>query len=304
MNTTTSARLAAVLLAAMATSSQALILEFDYSYDSNGFFSDVARKNTLEAAGSYFASLITDDLTAITSGGGNSFNAIFSNPATGASTTINDFSVAADTVTIFAGGRALSGSTLGQGGPGGYSISGTSTFVDNAVTRGETGDTQGPTATDFAPWGGSITFDTDASWYFDDDVSTLEAFSGNDFYSVALHELGHLLGIGTADSWDNLINGSGEFTGAASTAVYGGNVPLASTGHWADGVSGLVDGASQEAAMTPSITTGTRKVFTDLDVAGLQDVGWEVSPVPVPAAVWLFGSGMLALVGVARRKVN
>ena len=28
----------------------------------------------------------------------------------------------------------------------------------------------------------------------------------------------------------------------------------------------------------------------------------DVSPVPVPAAVWLFGSGLLGLVGVARRK--
>ena len=28
----------------------------------------------------------------------------------------------------------------------------------------------------------------------------------------------------------------------------------------------------------------------------------SVTPVPVPAAVWLFGSGLLGLVGVARRK--
>jgi len=29
---------------------------------------------------------------------------------------------------------------------------------------------------------------------------------------------------------------------------------------------------------------------------------WNVSPVPVPAAVWLFGSGLLGLIGIARRK--
>lgn len=32
------------------------------------------------------------------------------------------------------------------------------------------------------------------------------------------------------------------------------------------------------------------------------DVGAAVSSVPVPAAVWLFGSGLLGLIGVARRK--
>ena len=32
------------------------------------------------------------------------------------------------------------------------------------------------------------------------------------------------------------------------------------------------------------------------------DVGVAVSSVPVPAAMWLFGSGLLGLMGVARRK--
>lgn len=29
---------------------------------------------------------------------------------------------------------------------------------------------------------------------------------------------------------------------------------------------------------------------------------WSVSPVPIPAAIWLFGSGLIGLVGLARRK--
>jgi hypothetical protein len=41
-----------------------------------------------------------------------------------------------------------------------------------------------------------------------------------------------------------------------------------------------VKGVTQEAAMDPSITVGTRKLFTDLDYAGLADVGWETAAVP------------------------
>ncbi len=35
---------------------------------------------------------------------------------------------------------------------------------------------------------------------------------------------------------------------------------------------------------------------------GAIPVSLNISAVPVPAAVWLFGSGLLGLVGVARRK--
>jgi len=37
------------------------------------------------------------------------------------------------------------------------------------------------------------------------------------------------------------------------------------------------------------------------DIGGF-DLVVDIAPVPVPAAVWLFGSGLLGLVGVARRK--
>lgn len=280
----------------------AMNISFDYSFDANNFFNTQAKKDVLNAAGAFFSGVIQDDLTAITSAGANHYNAVFSNPASGSSQTINDFSVAADTLIVYAGGRAISGSTLGIGGPGGFGVGGTQTFVDNAVSRGEVGDTQGASATDFAPWGGSITFNSNSNWYFDPDVSTSGDVVNNDFYTVALHELGHLLGLGTADSWDNLVSGT-SFTGAASTSVFGSNPPLQADGaHWLNGTVSVVDGVSQEAAMDPSITTGTRKVFTDLDIAALKDVGWEVSAVPVPAAVWLLGSGLIGLFAVAKRR--
>ena len=42
-------------------------------------------------------------------------------------------------------------------------------------------------------------------------------------------------------------------------------------------------------------------IFT-LDVDPVSTSAFNVNPVPVPAAVWLFGSGLIGLIGLARRK--
>jgi hypothetical protein len=38
------------------------------------------------------------------------------------------------------------------------------------------------------------------------------------------------------------------------------------------------------------------------DRVGLGEIAFSVSEIPIPAAVWLFGSGLLGLIGMARRK--
>ena len=280
---------AAAAVAAALTSTPhaaAITIQFDYSFDTNGFFNQQVRRDTLEAAADFFETALVDDLDAIQPGPSgfgfdNTWSVSFSHPGTGGSASVLDLAVPADTLILYAGGRNLGGSTLGQGGYGGYfGLTGTGTFVTAASTRGE-GTVSGAGATDFARWGGSISFDTDSTWNFD---LTDPTFPENDFYSVALHELGHALGIGTADSWDNLINGSNQFTGTNAVAEHGGNVPLQSGGfHWAAStMSQTFDNTAQEAAMDPNITTGTRKVFTRLDVAGLDDLGWDVNYAAIP----------------------
>lgn len=277
-------------------------ISFDYSLDTGGFFSDPSRKTLLESAASAITSRLGDTLDAIIPGGGNTWGAVIINPTTGISTTLTDTTIPANTLVIYAGGRDLPGSVLGQGGPGGFNVTGFAPFITTLQTRGETG----ANATDFGPWGGSIAFDNVTSWYFDTDPSTSDVPGGMvDFFSVALHELGHVLGMGLATSWNNLVSG-GVFTGANSKAANGGlNVPVeAGGGHWLNGTLSVLPGTAtaQEAAMDPSITVGGRKLFTALDFAGLSDIGWEVSPVPEPASVAVVaGAGLMAFAGWRRR---
>jgi hypothetical protein len=283
----------------------AISLQFDYSLDSSGFFT-APRRAVLEAAGSYFSTLLTDTLSAITSGGVNQFTGRIVDPGTLAEISLPGLSVPADTLIVYAGGNATLGSTLGFGGFGGFQVSGTQAFLDNARSRGETGPTSGPLATEFAPWGGMLVFNSSLNWYADPDVTTTEAFSGHDLYSVALHELGHVLGLGVAASWFRLVSG-GVFTGSAAMAAHGGPVPLTADGnHWAEGVSS----GGQEAAMDPTLLVGSRKTFTALDVAALDDIGWDVQPpstpmsapvqVPLPPPAIALLAAFLAVAGARR----
>jgi hypothetical protein len=296
-----------------------LIFQFDYSYDANNFFS-AAQKSALESAASYLETRIEDNLLAIpaTASSGQTWKPVYRNPATGVLVDYANMaaiSVPAQTLLIYVGSRSIGGGTLAQAtsatsvtalqGPSG------DPWRTTVLGRGQTGvdiyPTVAPnTSTDFGPWGGSIAFDASSSWYFDADVSTTEVPSGQfDFFSVAVHELGHLLGIGLASSWTRQVSGT-TFTGAASVAANGGVAPPLQTdgGHWASNTASELPNSitPQEAALDPDITAGTRKWFTDLDWAALEDIGWQVTPVPEPAEVTLFAGVGLGVFGWIRRR--
>jgi len=94
----------------------AITISIDYILDSNGFFSDgdgAAKKAALEAARDVLGGIIIDSMAAITPGGANIWNATGYHPGTGASGILaTDLNVAADTLIIYARGRALSESNL------------------------------------------------------------------------------------------------------------------------------------------------------------------------------------------------
>ena len=276
------------LVVGQAPSAKALTFQFDYTYDTQNFFDPnvtegAARRATLEAAANYFEPF-TDNLSKIEVGTGQTWTPRITHPGTGLTFNATDYKnyiLPEDTILIFAGGRDL-GRSLGEGGPGGYTTTSIS-FIDDLTVRGQ-GTTSGLTATDFALWGGSIAFDNSSSTNWNNSHTQEPVNGENDLLSVAIHELSHVLGFGIADSWDNLVDRDNNvFVGTNSVFENSGNVTLeADEGHWLEGISSdiTINGTgTQEAALDPSLTTGTRKLMTNLDYAGLTDVGWETAAV-------------------------
>jgi hypothetical protein len=256
---------------------------FDYSRDTTGFFTSPQARQTLELAGQLLGAHLSDQLAAINPAGGNAWTATFQDPVSRLNVTVDNLNVPANTLVVFAGGHNYGGNTVGEGGFGGWSAAGSNAWLSLVSTRGQSGAAANP-PTDFGPWGGSVSFDTATNWYFGDATGT-PGPAQTDFLAVAMHEIGHILGIGTAPSWFARVSGT-SFLGAATSAVEGGFAPQVTPGgsHWAQTD---LDPTQGQPDMTPIIQTGVRKLFTNLDYAALKDIGWQVdgsnTPVSSPA---------------------
>lgn len=252
--------------------SSSLKFRFDYSLDTTGFFNDVARKTLLQTIADNLSSKFSDSLSAIQPQAGDSWDAKFKHPVTGLNTSRTNLSIAANELLVFVGARDLAGFEGGLADRGGFSAQSTRpAFVAAVQTRGQSGATASP-ASDVGPWGGSIAFDSGQNWYFGTDPNNLQS-NQLDFASVASHELMHVMGFGTTASWDNKIVNS-RFVAPNTTAVYGNTIPLADADHFANNLQ--IDG--RKPTMTQIINAGERILPSRLDLAGLQDIGWQLIP--------------------------
>jgi hypothetical protein len=301
------------VLACAGAPARAVNVVIDYTYDTlntHGFFgagnpggaaAGTQARAALEAAASFYSNILTDTFAAVQippNYPSQVFNGVafwgteleFTHPTTAGTVTLTNQTRAANEYRIYTGARDLAAPTLGIGGfmTAGWSqnsagngftqeefdeITAINAAFGNVVqTRGE--------PTGFAAWGGVLTFDSaGVNWHFNH--ATQPTAGTSDFFSVAIHELGHALGLGTSPEWNAFISGS-NFTGPNAAGEFGANPPLHDTGHWAQNTMSQVYGSStpQEAAMDPNLTVGTRKRLTQLDAAAMVDIGWEIDLTP------------------------
>ena len=214
-----------------------------------------------------------DSLAAVTV----SPTAVFRNPDTGSpGFGISQLFVSANKVIVIAGGRDLADNRVAEAAPG---------TPLNTFSRSQ-GVVSGAGANDFAPWGGSIAFDTtalngsDRNWHFG--IHTEPPPGTIDFLSVSLHELGHLFGFGTADSFANLVVNH-TFVGSTTVGLYSEAVPTFPEGlntdqHWGNNLTSPPYADEPRLALGRSITLGRRTLLSPVDYAAFDDIGWEVPP--------------------------
>ena len=236
----------------------AFSIAFDYRFDSTGFFADPARRAALEGAADAWEALIRDDFDEV--GAGVSFT--IENPSDRSRTEQVTLTQPIDDLLIFVGAADLPGAA-GLGGYDGVDARGD---VFRARVASDFRGT-GP-VTDFEPWAGTITFDTTTDWGF----ATAAPQAGKlDFLSVAVHEIGHVLGFGTSPI-SHLFGAGAAFDGPNALAATGGApVPLEPD------LSHVIEGfAGDTVAMDPTLTVGQRKLPGAIDRALLADIGYEI----------------------------
>lgn len=211
-----------------------------------------------------------------------------------------------NTISGYKAGIGLTGFTIDADGP----------FIDGA---GGVLGSAGPT---FGTNQGGYLLTTQGVMSFDSaDLTNME--NNGSLLDVIKHEMGHVIGIGTLWELNNVYtDGTGEYTGAEGLAAHQaefdatatfvpvelGGGPGTANGHWDEvdggvGLTGLTDALGRD--MRDELMTGwisnSEMFLSNTSRGSLGDLGFTITAVPVPAAIWLFASA-LGLMGVSKRR--
>ncbi len=297
-------------------------IKVDYRYDSQGFFDNPAAKVVIEAAAARWSRIVNQTLLPVDMKDEELFDGRFEiiHPGTGkkhvlsaaaskesdfyfkvgqpaADEYLGGFSLDKNIWILYVGGRNLGGA--GRGAPIGGARNLAEIYADpeSFLNRGFNLGVSSLTVI-----GGTVSFDLDRNWSFG--FLQPEGGTALDFYSIALHEIGHCLGLNARSvaEFHDLIKedrfvGDNAVTALeidASKEVVGLEIVKSSEDyHWRDGeyqskifplgtplYFGTVGaGNLQDLLMEPVFNVGedvTRLEITNVDAAALTDIGWSV----------------------------
>ncbi len=245
-------------------------IRFDYSLDATGFFDDPERIAVLEEAARIWATLIEDDFASVPAGVTFSIN----NPSNIGSPVSITTTEEINDLLIFVGADDLGGFrsedgtlviTGGNASVGGYDAAG------DVLRSRIYSEFRGEPTTDFEPWVGSITFNSNPDANYSTDLDAPQ--SGMiDLLSTALHEIAHILGFGSSGPFEGWTSPDGFEGPNALTANLGNPIPLEADGsHIADGFAG------NSVLMDPLNFIGIRRLPSEFDIAILADIGYEIA---------------------------
>jgi hypothetical protein len=245
-------------------------------------------------------------------------------PSTGASDAILFAEVLNSTgsaVASYAGDTGVSVTALIAGSSGSQTVLGSDANLAKLFAADASGDTiqwavQGgqytgsANTTNFKPAGAAqfvttVTASNPATKLAGDNTLNLSKWAG---LSVDIGAVGLA---GTINGNANGAN-SVESVTPSTGGVWDYNVPSGTSGWYGNGpLTGNVLGGSQSLFyVTGGGSTGAKVAYSAIGSATLTASGLVLAgsgggaPVPLPAAVWLLGSGLLGLTGVARRKLK
>lgn len=187
-------------------------IAFDYRFDRANFYGAAARA-ALEEAARIWEGIVGDEFDDVPAGISFSID----DPSRSGTDRTIVLDTAIDDLVIFMGTQTLSAG-LAQGGFDGTDAAGDA--FKSRISNDWRGT--GP-VTDFEPWAGTITFDPGVDWSFGLAGPTTGRF---DFVTTALHEIGHVLGVGTAAIFDAI------GAGGSSTGRTRGPRPAAPASRW------------------------------------------------------------------------